>query len=176
MSATGKKIEAIKADLFSQNDATVKKALLKCEEEGNASLVEPLIVLFGTTTNEDVKKSIAEMLSSLKVSNVEDHFLKALADPELNHIRKDLLFFMWSSGLQPVNGMPVVTQVAVNGSYDETLESLTLLESLDGEIPEEGLLESIAIVKQYLGQSKPDDRNKLLLEYLNTLEHKRAED
>lgn len=173
--AQKKILEELKRDLFSGEDATVMRALTRCKESGNASMVEPLIALYGSTRNATFKGEISEMLSSLKVSNSEEAFMNALENKELKHIRKDLLSFMWNSGVQPVDGVATITHIAVQSDYDVMLEALTLIESMDDLIPEEVLLESVAEVKQVLGESLKAENRTLLMEYLRVLEIKMAE-
>lgn len=167
-----KQTEELKRDLFSGNDATVMRALNKCNEKGNAAMVAPLIAFYATTTNATFKQEVAQMLTELKVSNVEGAFMDALENEAMKNIQKDLLSFMWNSGVQPVEGIATISRIALNGDYGVALEALTLIESMDDEISEEQLLESIADVTQHLSEAKAGDHANLLKEYLHVLQTK----
>jgi hypothetical protein len=168
--AKNKMMEDLKRDLFSGNDATVMKALIKCRDNGNASMVEPLIAFYAQTKNPTFKQEIKDMLSTLKVTGVDEAFIDALENETYKAIHKDLLMFMWSSGLQPVDGIDLITKMAIQGPFDVTFEALTLLESIEDPIEEEVMLESITAIKQYLGSSQSGDHRGLMVEYLRVLQ------
>lgn len=163
-------VEEIRRDLFSEDDSVVMKALHKCREQGDVSLVEPLILVFANNKNEEIKAEVADMLETLKISNTEEIFQRALMNPQLATIRKNVLSFMWNSGVQPSEYISLISTIATEGSLQETLECLTLLDSLDGGISEEQLLDSIATVREYLGENKQNEKTGLLTEYLSILE------
>lgn len=169
--STSKTVEAIKRDLFSSDAALVMKALIKCREQGTAEMVEPLIALYSSSSETSVKDEISDMLSNLKVSGLENVFIRALLNSDYMKIRKDILGFMWNSAIQPADGIIDITDIAIGGSYEETLECYTLLESMDDEIPEDILMESIFRVREHLGKGTGTrDHRALLNEYLNALE------
>ena len=170
-----RKSDAIRNDLFSGDDALVAKAISRCEEEGSAQLVEPLLAFYASKAPEALRMRVASMLGSLKVSNVESYFLQALANPQWKHIRKDIVGFMWNTGLQPVDAVSQISELASSGDYALTLECLTLLESIEDPIPEEQLLESIAVVHKAASDATDGDFKKLLNEYMSVLNFQRAQ-
>jgi hypothetical protein len=170
-----RKLEEIRTDLFSGNDALVAKAITRCEEEGSAPLVEPLLAFYASGAPELLRARVAALLGSLKVSNVDSYFLQALSNRNWKHIHKDVVGFMWNTGLQPVNAVAQITELAASGDYALTLECLTLIESIEDPIPEEQILESIAIVHRTLSESGDDDHKKLLKEYMEVLNFQRAQ-
>ena len=170
-----RKLEEIRTDLFSGNDALVAKAITRCEEEGTAPLVEPLLAFYASGAPEVLRGRVAALLGSLKVSNVDPYFLQALSNRNWKHIHKDVVGFMWNTGLQPVNAVAQITELAASGDYALTLECLTLIESIEDPIPEEQILESIAIVHRTLSESGDDHHKKLLKEYMQVLNFQRAQ-
>lgn len=167
--------EDIKRDLFSGDDATVRRAIAKCREEGNSTVVEPLIAFYASEAPEPLRVEVAEMLSTLKVSKVESFFADALRNPAMAHIHKDLVTFMWNSDLNPAVIMPEITQLAVKGDYAATLECLTFLENAETTIPEDQLLDSITAVSQQLSKRNNTESDKLLAFFLENLNMRRAE-
>jgi hypothetical protein len=65
--------------------------------------------------------------------------------------------------------------LAASGDYALTIECLTLLESIEDPIPEEQLLESIAIVHKACSEASEADFRKLLNEYMSVLNFQRAQ-
>jgi hypothetical protein len=169
-------LDEIKAELFSDRDELVFRALEKCQEYGDVTLVEPLIAVFGHSNNPEVKSIVSEMLETLKVSNTETPFLNALKNVQNKAIRKDILAFMWNSGCQPVDDIPFITSLAVEGNLEESLECVTLLDSIDAAISEEGILESINILRPAINAEKEIGKKKLLMEYQSILTSRSEQD
>jgi hypothetical protein len=170
-----RKLDEIRSDLFSGSDALVAKAITRCEEEGTSQMVEPLLAFYASAAPETLRARVASLLGSLKVSNVDAYFLQALSNRNWKHIHKEVVGFMWNTGLQPVEAIAQITELAASGDYALTLECLTLLESIEDPIPEEQILESIAIVHRALSESPNSDFKKLLSEYMNVLNFQRAQ-
>ena len=173
--AQQRKLDAIRNDLFSGDDILVAKAIGLCEEVGSAALVEPLLAFYASNAPESLRMRAADMLGSLKVSNVETYFLQALANPKWKHIRKDVVGFMWSTGLQPVDAVSQISELAASGDYALTIECLTLLESIEDSIPEEQLLEGIAVIHKAISDASNNDFKRLLNEYMSVLNFQRAQ-
>ncbi len=178
MSSTGKskKSDALRTKLFSNDESTLLSALQELSSTGTAVHIEPLIVLYSSTPFDSVKKQAGELLSTLKVSGAEEPFIAALSNPALLSIRKDLLGFLWSSGVQPVNSLVTISTIAIEGTFEEALECITVIDSLETPVAEEILLECITQVKQHLSQSKPSDKSALMIQYLQALENLRMAD
>lgn len=165
--------DEIRKDLFSSDESIVQSALNRCREEGMASLVEPLIAFYASSPSIALKEQVADMLGSLKVSQVETYFIAALKNQDMKQIWQDLVSFMWNSGLQPVNDLTVITSLALKGQYMLTLECLTLLESIDADVPEDVILECITLMKTKSTDGLQDDVKKLLTAYMTLLEEMR---
>lgn len=173
--AQQQKFEAVRQDLFSGDDKRVAKAISRCEEEGSAPMVEPLLAFYASNATDALRLRVGAMLGSLKVSNVEPYFLQALANPQWKHIYKDIVGFMWNTGLQPVDAVSRISELAALGDYALTVECLTLLESIEDPIPEEQLLESLAIIHKASTEAADGDFKKLLNEYMSVLNFQRAQ-
>jgi len=158
------------AELQSDDPARVATALAKIQEVGDKNLVYPLIQLFASTESRQTRDSVASLLGSLKISDTEEHFMQALRDDALKSHRKEILSFMWNSGLHPAEHLEELTQLALDSSYEELLECLTLVESLEGPFEEEHWLESVSLVKQFIEQHATDERMPLLKEYMMVLQ------
>lgn len=168
--AQKKKIEEVKRDLFSGDDKLLQKAINFCKEEGTAELVEPLIAVYATTENMFIKQEVGEMLSELKVSNVEAIFSAALKNPEYIQSRKELLSFIWSSGIQPVEDLVLLTEIAIEGSFEEAIECLTIIESIEDEIAESDILEASTIARAFISSHPEDQKRHLIADILVAIE------
>jgi hypothetical protein len=178
MSKAGKasKSEELKGQLVSEEESAVLAALDEIAQSGTAQMIEPLIQLYSTTRYESIKKQTAELLNTLKISGTQAPMLAALANPANKSIRKDIIGFIWNSGMQPVDELTQFTKIAIEGTYEEALECLTLLDSIMDPVQEEVLMESIVLVKQHLNGASKSDKTTLLVQYLGALEGLRIED
>lgn len=161
--STKKNIKAeIKKDLFSPVEETVLAAVKKAEKHGDASFIEPLLQVYVSSEDEEVKGAISQMLSSLKVSDTEEELVGALENPKFADHRSDILSFIWQCGFQPVEHVALFARIATSGSYMETLESLTVIEQMEPPMQEDSLIEAMIEVRTYLAD-KPDPKKKDLL-------------
>jgi hypothetical protein len=166
-----KKFEEIKAKLLSKDQKQVLEGIDSLDEYPFPEVVEPLIFVYAQSQNTAVKQKLTEVLTTLKISGLEEFFLKAIISTELNSCRKDLLHFMWSSNVQPTHGWPSIIELAIGGSYEEIIEILSLLDNTEHEIEEAELLESVSILTTHLHENKDEPTRAiktLLLQELNT--------
>jgi HEAT repeat protein len=170
MKQNSSKIEELKRDLFSNDEATVVSALSACREIGNSQMILPLLTLYAQNHNELVRSTTADMLSNLKVSQTEGPFLEALTDESLRSIRKEVLSFMWNSGIQPVEHLTDLVEMAADSEYEEILEALSLIESMDGPFDENQVEESTYILRQWIAENKGDSRTSLMVEFLKVIQ------
>lgn len=171
-----KKTEELKKKLFSPDETAALAAIAEAREVGTLDLVAPLISLYASSDSDEIRKEVGEILGTIKVSGADEVFMEALANPVFSSYRKDIIQFIWSSGIQPVDEIANISRIAIDGSFEEALECITLLDSIETAIPEAVLLESITIVKQHLGQPSADDKKALMTEYLRALENMIVED
>ncbi len=170
MKEDNKRIEDLKRDLFSTDEAVVVSALSKCRETGNHNLVLPLINLFAASESALVKENVADILSNLKVTRTESPFLEALQEDSLRAVRRDVLHFMWNSGLQPTDRLTELVELTVRSEFEEILECLTLIESMDGPFAEEQIEESSYILREWIAGHSNDDSLTLMVEFLKVVE------
>lgn len=176
MAATQQKKAAdeIRKDLFSDDDAVVRRAIERCREEGNASIVDALIAFYASDAESTLRNEVAAMLGSLKVSGVEGFFEASLKNKAMSHIHRDLITFMWNSDIDPSGALMEISTIAVNGDYATRLECLTLIENSEAVFPEEGLLAGIEVITQFLGNRPAQDADPLLMAMLSNLQSRRA--
>jgi hypothetical protein len=115
-----------------------------------------------------VKGAIAQMLSSLKMTDTEEELVNALENPKFQEHRSDILSFIWQSGFQPVEHVALLARIAVSGTYIETLESLTVIEQFEPPMQEDSLIEALIEVRTYLAD-QPDPQKKELLVAMHTV-------
>jgi hypothetical protein len=135
-------------------------------------MVKPLLTLYATSNQSTIRSEIAEMLGTLKVSNTDEHFIEFLKEQQWAHLRADVVGFMWSSAIEPVDYLSFFTQLAIEGDDALALEIVTLIESIESSFPEDEIAESTVMLKEFLSEDKHthSGKHKLLRELLSIVE------
>ncbi len=164
MTTTAKKskLESLKTDLFSPKDEIVLSALGKIESTGDHSLILPLVEVYAKSDEGSIKSTISSILNQLKISKAEDELMQCIADPRFREIRQDLLSFVWNSGFTPVAHLDKICQIAIEGTFEECFECLTIIESMSPPIPEVPLMESLLQVKTFLAKKEDSTRKDII--------------
>jgi hypothetical protein len=81
-----------------------------------------------------------------------------------------LLSFIWNSGIQPAGEVVFLTELAIEGSYEEALECLTIIEEIEEGIPEDHLLEASSIARAFITTNKDHEKVHLIADLLVAIE------
>ncbi|MDG1158728.1 MAG: hypothetical protein P8N19_04490 [Flavobacteriales bacterium] len=146
--------EEIRKQLFSAKEELVLEAVEKTRKHADASFIEPLL-LARLAGSADVHQSVDGVLNELKISDAEAALIEALEDERFVTLREQILSYIWHSGFQAVDAVAIMAKIAVNGSYMEAFEALTVVEQMTDEIQEAFLLE--ALIELRAGISEMDD-------------------
>lgn len=165
-----KKVESLKTDLFSANDETVLKALARLESAGDESLIKPLVEVFSRSKEGKIKENISSILNQLKISMAEEQLMECAKDPRFVGIRQDILSFVWNSGFTPVDHLDTICEIAIDGTFEECFECLTIVESMSPPIPEIPLMESLIKVKTFLAKKEESTRSEIITSIYKSLE------
>ena len=155
--------EQAKTDLFSPMEEIVMGAIKKAEKYGDATFVEPLLLVYITNEDPEIKSRISEMMCALKISDAEVELVKALENPKFENHKSDILSFIWNSGFQPIEHVNLFAKISTSGSYLEALESLTIIEQMEPPMQEDSLIEAMIELRSYLADKPDPDKKDLLL-------------
>jgi hypothetical protein len=168
------KLREVEKDLFASQDVLVMSALKKVKDIGDTSMIVPLLTVYKENESKEVRNEISTMLSTIKVTGADLELGKALKNPEFKEIRGSIMNFMWNAGVNPIDHIDTIAQIAVEGSFMDAVESLTVIENMEGPFPEEELMEALVTVKEFM-VANPDDEKieliKSLHELLTSFEH-----
>jgi hypothetical protein len=167
-----KKLEELQAALLSNNEKQILDAIGRLDEYPFPEIIEPLLVLYAKQEEGLVKAHLYDVLTSMKISGLEEIFFKALGAKEFVHCRKDLIHFMWSSNVQPVEGWVSIIELAANGTYEEIIEVMSLLDNTEHELPEEELLEAVSILKIAINENPDHETTAIKQVLLQDLNHR----
>ena len=166
MKSQTKVIKQIAKDLNSKDQSVIRKALEKTRAKGNESLIDPLVKLYTTSKDEQIKEEIKGIFSELKNDQSINYLLPYL-DDNRNEVKELILFSIWSSGIDVGDYLKEITKAACTGNYMVILEALTVIENLEGPFSEEDVFQASTLMQEQLYEL-PDGSKK---ELLNSMYH-----
>ena len=164
MSITNKpqklKIKRLLEDLNSGNETKISSALKALQLNGDSSVLNPMANLLKTDITAKNRQEILDFLSCLNDSSTIDSMIEIVKDSNYLSIRQELLSTMWNNKLDYTYYLPEFVEIAVEGSFMEALECLTIIENLEGPFEERHILESQLHLKEYINDKSPKDPQK----------------
>ncbi|MFN3875624.1 MAG: hypothetical protein ACK4L7_06900 [Flavobacteriales bacterium] len=119
------------AALLSDDDAAVLEALARIGSEGDARSIRPLLCAYARADRPSVRQRIAALLNQVKAEGAAEALAEALDDPELLSARHAALSAFWSAGLDARAYLARFVDIAIEGSPQESLECLTIVQEQD---------------------------------------------
>lgn len=162
---TPKKSKPSKLDLlFSADDEVAVAAIEALAEKGNKEVVLPILEV-RLNASPAVARAIESLLFQLKDKQAVEVLIDALTIPKFEPLRPVILASFWNSGNLPEGEIELLCRIAANGTFDEALEVLTIIENMDGPLEPEKLEAGISLVSKSIIEF-PDHQRKGLLESL----------
>lgn len=155
-----KKIQQLLADLNSGNLSKVSGALDALQVHGDWTVIKPLFEFVRDGEDVQAVNEVIEFLSSLKDTASKTAVMACLNDEELLSSRKEILSSIWNSPLDYSEYLIDFVRVAVSYDFLDTLESLTVIENLEGPFEEQAILESQLLLRDYHEGKFPKNREK----------------
>lgn len=147
--------------LQSEDTKSVLKTLVKVEKNGNKDLIIPLIKLGVKREEFEIREYVQKILFNLKISSAHSIILDELDKMAENPFRKDLIAAVWNAEIDGMDHLDTFVRIAVEGSFYEAIECLTVIEESNGELIEEKILDSLLLLKQFLDNPKSEEDIKL---------------
>lgn len=158
------KLQLIIADLQSNDEKKVAKAIKSLESNGDASAIKPLADVLLTEISEKNRASIIELLNSLKDSSAIIEIMDVLDDEKYISIRQSILSTIWNTKVDFSGYVDSFVEIATQGDFLEAVECLTIIENLEGPFEELDILECQLHLKNYIESNpKRDDQKAFIL-------------
>jgi hypothetical protein len=154
------KVRRLLEDLNSGNETKISSALKALQLNGDSSVLNPIADLLKTDISAKNRQEIIDFLSCLNDSSTIDSMIEIVKDSNYLSIRQELLSTMWNNKLDYTYFLPEFVEIAVEGSFMEALECLTIIENLEGPFEERHILESQLHLKEYINDKSPKDPQK----------------
>lgn len=163
MSTKKEKLHALLlADIESGDDQRIIDGLSKIKVEGTAKLLPAMIKLW-FNSSEEVMQEVMNLLYSLKdEEEVTPILLEQIAHAKNSEQRQKLISIFWNAGFEPKENLKLFVQYAIGGEFMETFECLTVIENMEPPFPEDGIMESMILLKEYFAQKPTGEKVDLI--------------
>ena len=159
------KIDTLLKELTSSNLTKVKTALDGLELIGNETVIYPILrLLTPTEEHNDKNQLLQEFLCTIKDSAVKDTIINSLSEEEFKPIRNKVLSVIWNSPLDFSEYLDYFVRIAIEGTFMESVECLTILENLEGPFEEEQLMEAQVILSSLKDQKFDVQKSTIISE------------
>lgn len=136
-------------DLFSADDEVVLSAIQQLSETGDHRLIHPLLEVM-LNGSERVNAAVEQVLFQLKDTKAMDELVEALDNPKYEPIRVTILASFWNTGQWPTEHLTKLCEIAVNGTFEEAFEVLTVVEHMEGTMEPAELELALEPVREFL--------------------------
>ena len=157
-----KRIQGWRKGLESNDDAEILSTLDKVKMDGDAAIMPALLETFRKHEGDKIHHTIRQMLFDLKVQGAAEPLIAAIRDKAFAAQRETLVASFWQSSIDGSDHLIDFVEVAVDGTYLEAVECLTVIENLDGPFQEEQLLDAMLSLNTYLEAHGKDDKAPLI--------------
>lgn len=155
--------------LRSNNRSAILDTIKELRSDGDISVLPELFNLLLIQEDEEIRASITSLLNDLKEKESAEILARAIANPEYEKIRTDLVAACWQNGLSYGKHIPVFVDVVVSGSYDAAIEAFTVIEEAVGELEKEERSTLVQHLKSKLEQVE-DQKKSLFVELVKIIE------
>jgi len=171
----GKKQKSILADLLmdlkSKDSTVLLKALKRVRSKGNETVIPSIIKIIETSQDSDVVNEAKSIILELK-STKSIPFLLDELENENHEIRELVLSAFWQTGFNPHQYIDKFVKCGINGTFVETIEVYTIIDSLEGPFEEETIMEAQIMLNQYFNNNiEITEKHELLRSIKNALEN-----
>ncbi len=158
------------AELQDNNEEIALEAVSKIKSLGTAELIPAILERWISATGK-LEQELTGLLYTLKDPKVIPVLVDALYEKKFMLYRDRIVAVFWNAGLDASPHLSDFVKLGTQGSYMESLECLTLIENLDGPFPEEELMDSLLVLKEYFGTHDAKDDKYELVRAIASLVH-----
>ncbi len=164
-----KRVEALMSLLHSTKTNEVIGALQKIPEQGNASLIKPLLRTYLAWPDEaDIRARIEKILGELKTQDAVPELISALEDQEFDELRAMIISVFWHAGIYPTDELDVLISSAIKGDFMVAVEVVTVVENSDVFTDPDLIQQYMLDIDEFLDEH-PDAPHASVLDQLKTV-------
>lgn len=150
-------------DLKSNDTEKVLTAINQLRFYGQKEAIAEVLAVFIETTNEEVKKSITNLLFDLKNEDSVLPIIQAINDKKYASIKPFLISIFWQSSLDASEHLGTLVRIASKGDYNSCLEVISVIETFDTSFDEDKIIDAVYDIEEKLDDYEIDEEYRKLL-------------
>lgn len=155
--------------LHSTKTNEVIGALQKIPEQGNATLIKPLLRTYLAWPDvADIRARIEKILGELKTQEAIPELISALQSEEFGELRAMIISVFWHAGIYPTDELDVLISNAIKGDFMVALEVVTVVENSDVFTDPDMVQDFMLDIDEFLDEN-PEAPHASVLEQLKTV-------
>ncbi|MBE9468776.1 MAG: hypothetical protein IMY72_10740 [Bacteroidetes bacterium] len=159
-----KRITELINGIKSDNAELVLSTLKEVRKEGSTAIIPELLLLLNNTNNEEIKKSITNLLNDLKDKKAVPHIIKAIKNKKYFNILHTLISSCWESGLDYSKYLNIFIDLCLTSEYLIALEAFTVIENMQEIVDENEKNIALKKLKDSIILEKNNEKQTLLNE------------
>jgi hypothetical protein len=168
---TRSRLDLAFAALLSEDDVHALEALDRIGRDGDARAIPHLLNTLARSTSTAVRQRTTALLHQVKAPGAGTELLKALDDPALAGVRRDIVAVFWSAGIDVRDHLERFITLAIEGDAHLCFECLTVVENQ--EIwPEKAARLGLARVKKAATDERDPYKAAMLADLVQELEQR----
>lgn len=154
------KVNQLLTDLRSGDEVKVGGAIKSFHVHGDAGVIDSLIEVWRGGLSPENESAMMELFEGMKDTTVIEPLMEAFRKDENQAMRRTLITAFWGSKLDFSSYLSDFVMFAVEGDFLDAFESITLIEQFETTIPEQAIMESQLLLKEYFGGNERRDAQK----------------
>lgn len=141
-------------------DDIFKEGIALLEEKGNLTQLKELVRIYVSEPAPSRRTALHALLSSITKKGIREAWMDLLTEIQHPKERQQVVQILWNTRLDFSPYLVAFVHWALEGDYQNTLESLTVIEQMEGPFLEEHLLEAQCLIQEHLGEDKKEGEQK----------------
>ncbi|NBN99522.1 MAG: hypothetical protein EBV19_09850 [Flavobacteriia bacterium] len=141
-------------------DDLFQEGIALLEEKGNLSQLKELVRIYVGEASPSRRTALHALLSSITKKGIREAWMDLLTEIQNPKERQQVVQILWNTRLDFSPYLVAFVHWAFEGDYQNTLESLTVIEQMEGPFLEEHLLEAQCLIQEHLGEDKKEGEQK----------------
>ncbi|MFM7023982.1 MAG: hypothetical protein ACKOXB_13505 [Flavobacteriales bacterium] len=167
-------LQNILQNLKAKNHGLVLKALQDAKQRGTIHVLPGVIEALLQSDDDLVYEEAKSILFELKVGKAGEVLVDYLQKDSSAGHRDVLVSALWQSSAACEEYLTFLVELACNENYMTTLEVLTVIENLEGELNDDEVTECISALNDCIENGGDEEKMKLLSSMVEVLENLRS--
>jgi len=146
-----------------ENDDIFQEGIALLEEKGNLSQLQELVRIYSEETIPSRRFALHSFLASITKKGIREAWMELLKEIQNPKERQQILQVLWNTRLDFSPYLVEFVKWALDGDYQNTLESLIVIEQMEGPFNEEQLLEAQCLVQEFKNSPNVIEERKQVL-------------